>query len=401
MSDHSAPHTTHPGYPVPAAHYPDAPARPAETHRALRLLALTAVSIGVLVLAAAAFLLSYPGIHAIALQSGVSPRLARVYPVIFDAMLVIAASAVLSLRGAGLLSRCYAWLSLLVLLGAAAGADALHSARIRPPHRPAAAAAAIIPWALVLIGFGLLLAMLRHARLHRAAAAAEAAASEAAARPPVPYRPAVPQPMPALPSADRAEYAGPYQDYGAEFPVEADQGDRGFDYGISPAGAEPAMPQLAAPAPAAAELAGHVLAAPELGAPRPGGTELGDQGPRDAAPGGTGPGGTGPGGTGPGGTGPGGTGPGGTGPGGIELPGAELASSGLVPELAGAGPAEPDVAGPEVAGREAARPEAARPQQQVRADGRIDDGSGQDAPPPAFHRMWSSPTPPGEDYEGG
>jgi len=39
---------------------------------------------------------------------------------VFDAMLVVACAAVLALRGAGLPSRCYAWLTMLVLLGAAA-----------------------------------------------------------------------------------------------------------------------------------------------------------------------------------------------------------------------------------------------------------------------------------------
>jgi hypothetical protein len=82
---------------------------------------------------------------------------------------------VLSLRGAGLPSRSYAWLSLLVLLAAAAAADALHATGTRLPRRPTAATAAVIPWVLVLIGFGLLLCMLRQARLRRAAAAAPAA----------------------------------------------------------------------------------------------------------------------------------------------------------------------------------------------------------------------------------
>jgi Protein of unknown function (DUF2637) len=143
----------------------------AGAQRALRFLALAAVIIGVLGLAAAAFDLSYPGIHAIALTAGVSPTLSRLYPPIFDAMLVVASAAILSLRGAGVLTRCYAWLSLLLLLCAAAGADALHATGTRLPHRAAAATVAIIPWALVLLGFGLLLAMLRHARLRRAQAA--------------------------------------------------------------------------------------------------------------------------------------------------------------------------------------------------------------------------------------
>jgi Protein of unknown function (DUF2637) len=142
---------------------------PGDGSRALRLLGLAAVAVGVLLLVAAAFVLSYAGIHAVALSAGVSPRLARLYPVIFDAMLVVACAAVLSLRGAGLPSRCYAWLTMLVLVVAAAGADTLHATGASLPRKPAAAAAAIIPWALVLIGFGLLLAILRQARLRLAA----------------------------------------------------------------------------------------------------------------------------------------------------------------------------------------------------------------------------------------
>src|ERR1700729_2929477 len=137
---------------------------PAESHRVLRLLALVAVAAGVRLLAAAAFTLSYAGIHAVALSAGVSASMARLYPPIFDAMLVIAAAAVLSLRGAGVLIRLYAWLSLLVLLAAAASADAAHAVGTKLPHRAAAATVAVIPWALALLGFSLLLAMLRHAR---------------------------------------------------------------------------------------------------------------------------------------------------------------------------------------------------------------------------------------------
>ena len=147
-------------------------AQPADSHRGLRLLGLVAVSAGVLLLMAAAFVLSYTGIHALALSAGVSPRFARIYPAIFDAMLVVACAAVLALRGAGLPSRCYAWLTMLLLLAAAAGADTVHATNTKLPHKPAAATAAIIPWALVLLGFGLLLSMLRHARLRRAMLAA-------------------------------------------------------------------------------------------------------------------------------------------------------------------------------------------------------------------------------------
>jgi hypothetical protein len=163
---------------TPQARAPQAGApQAADGHGGLRVLAVGAVAFGVLLLAAAAFVLSYAGIHAIALSAGVSPRLARIYPVIFDAMLVVTCAAVLSLRGAGLPSRTYAWLSMLALLAAAAAADALNATATKLPRRPAAATAAVIPWALVLIGFGLLLCMLRQGRLRRAATAAAAAAA--------------------------------------------------------------------------------------------------------------------------------------------------------------------------------------------------------------------------------
>ena len=209
-------------------------------------MALTAVIVGVLVLAAAAFVLSYSGIHAIAQQAGISATLARGYPVIFDALLVITCAAVLSLRGAGPVSRFYAWLSLLVLLGATAGADALHSTGTVVPHRTAALAAAIIPWILLLIGFGLLLAMLRHARLRRAAAAARDAERP---EPPVPAPAMAALPPGTAAQADRSE--APKQASPLELPPAADTGSSDPD-----------------PAPEQAEAGEVILAAPLVPQPR-------------------------------------------------------------------------------------------------------------------------------------
>jgi hypothetical protein len=137
--------------------------------RVLRVLALIAVAIGLAALTAAACVLSYSSIHHLAIQAGVSPRLARLYPLIFDALLVVAGCCVLALRGAGLISRLYSWLCLLVLLGALAGGGAVRAAAIKVPHRLAGILAAVIPWALVLIGFGLLHTLLRYARIRRLA----------------------------------------------------------------------------------------------------------------------------------------------------------------------------------------------------------------------------------------
>src|SRR5258708_4724960 len=137
--------TGHVSDPPPPARLPIPPSlspstarapQPADSHGALRLLALAGVAFGVLLLAAAAFVLSYAGIHAVALSAGVSPRLARIYPLMFDAILVVTCAAVLALRGAGLPSRFYAWLSMLALLAAAAAADALHATGTRLPRRP-------------------------------------------------------------------------------------------------------------------------------------------------------------------------------------------------------------------------------------------------------------------------
>jgi hypothetical protein len=146
--------------------------RPTGTDGAFRAVGLAAVCIGVAALAAATFVLSYQGIRAVALQAGIEPRYARGYPLLIDAMLVIGLAAVLALRGAGVPSRMLAWLTLLIVLCAAAGADTLHATGRTLPHNAAVITAAVLPWALVLVAFVLLLAILRHARLRRHASAA-------------------------------------------------------------------------------------------------------------------------------------------------------------------------------------------------------------------------------------
>jgi len=144
------------------------------------VLGLIAVAVGLAALTAAACTLSYSSIHHLAIDAGVSRRLAAIYPFIFDALLVIAGCAVLALRGAGLPSKIYAWFCLLVLLGALAAGGAARAAKIHIPHRLAGIVAAVVPWALVLIGFGLLLALLRYARIRRQGRRLRAARGQAA-----------------------------------------------------------------------------------------------------------------------------------------------------------------------------------------------------------------------------
>jgi uncharacterized protein DUF2637 len=178
-------------------------AQATEARGTLRVLGLAAVGVGLAALAGAAFVLSYAGIHAVALQAGVSHRLAKGYPLILDVLLVVILAAVLALRSAGWPSKLLAWASLLALLAAAAGADALHAAGKRLPAHPAAVTAAILPWALVLIAFVLLLAMLRHARLRRQSHPAPAPVKwQPQEPPPLSTQPLVPG-FPATRSADR------------------------------------------------------------------------------------------------------------------------------------------------------------------------------------------------------
>ena len=141
--------------------------RGADLSTRLRVVALIAVITGVILLAAAAFVLAYAGIHAIALAAGVSPTLAKLYPLIFDAMLVVASAAALALRGRGWWTKFYAWLTIVVLLAAVSAADAAHAMGVSLPRRPTAAGVAVTPWVLLLLAFGLWLALLRHLRSSR------------------------------------------------------------------------------------------------------------------------------------------------------------------------------------------------------------------------------------------
>ena len=111
--------------------------------------------------------------------------------------------------------QAFAWLSLLVLLAAAAGASTLYATNTHLPHKTAATIAAILPWALALLGFFLLLAMLRHARLRRAQSRRATSAAAVAQEPDtIPGAvPSVPGAMPAAAAVTADDWpAGEYPD---------------------------------------------------------------------------------------------------------------------------------------------------------------------------------------------
>jgi hypothetical protein len=122
-------------------------------------------------LAAATFVLSYAGMHSFALEAGIEGRFARGYPLLVDAMIVIAGASVLALRGAGLPSKFLAWLILLIMLGAAAAADAIHASGHKLPGKYGSIIAAVVPWVLAFIAFVLLLVIFRYVHLRMLAAA--------------------------------------------------------------------------------------------------------------------------------------------------------------------------------------------------------------------------------------
>ncbi len=134
-------------------------------NRGLGLIALLTVIIGVLALTAAAFVFAYAGVHEIALSAGVPAGLARFYPALPDAVLVVACAAALALRNARWWSRWFASLAILVIVALVGTADAVHAMAIKLPRQPTAAAVAVFPWALLLLGLQLWLSVLRHTRL--------------------------------------------------------------------------------------------------------------------------------------------------------------------------------------------------------------------------------------------
>jgi Protein of unknown function (DUF2637) len=140
------------------------PARRNWTRRLVNLL----VALVVIAVAAAAFVFSYDGVHAIALFGGVSEQLARYYPGLFDAVLVIACVTAVMLRDGQWWARLWAWVVIIVLLAAIGTTDVLHAMSYTLRHRPTEGIVAAAPVVAVLLAFSLLLTLLRQSRSHAA-----------------------------------------------------------------------------------------------------------------------------------------------------------------------------------------------------------------------------------------
>jgi len=155
-------------------------AAPAPRRNWVRRLANLLVALVVIAVAAATFVFSYNGVHAIALLGGVSAQLARYYPGLFDAVLVIACVAAVMLRDARWWARAWAWVVLVVVLAAIGATDVLHAANYTLRHRTVEGIVAAAPVVAVLLAFSLLLTLLRQSRSQGAGADAPAIANRAA-----------------------------------------------------------------------------------------------------------------------------------------------------------------------------------------------------------------------------
>jgi hypothetical protein len=174
---------------------------PAPRRNWVRRLVNLLVALVVIAVAAATFVFSYDGVHAIALLGGMSTQLARYYPGLFDAVLVIACVAAVVLRDGRWWARAWAWVVLVVVLAAIGTTDVLHAMNYTLRQRTTEAVVAAAPVVAVLLAFSLLLTLLRQSRSQDAGVAAADEPGDWAAR-----RHAVPVPLdlPALPAAARA-----------------------------------------------------------------------------------------------------------------------------------------------------------------------------------------------------
>jgi hypothetical protein len=208
-----------------------------------RLVTLATVIV-VVAVAAATFVLSYSGVHAVALQSGVSASLARYYPGVFDAVLVIACAAA-PLRDARLWTRLYTWLVIFVVIGLLAGMDAVNAMGVGLPRRQTAGTVAVLPWVLVLLAFTLWLVVLRHFRAQHSRQLAQVppgspAALTAPESPGSLGLPAAPQPadLPEITDGSRTGQAPE----GTEAPANAGRADRHPRHALPPGSSAPPPP---------------------------------------------------------------------------------------------------------------------------------------------------------------
>ncbi|GAA2995591.1 hypothetical protein [Streptosporangium longisporum] len=154
---------------------PTASARPSRVAVALRRTGIAVAGIGVAALTAAACVLSFEDLRALAVAGRAPAGLAYLYPAAFDALLVIAMIGVLLLRGGWWPVRLQAGLILTLLFAGAIAAEVVTAMRAAVDEQRAAIVVAVAPWVILVLALWLWLLLIKHAAARRAATDAASA----------------------------------------------------------------------------------------------------------------------------------------------------------------------------------------------------------------------------------
>ncbi|MEU3163700.1 hypothetical protein [Streptosporangium sp. NPDC006930] len=137
---------------------------------ALRHAGIVVTGVGVAALTAAACVLSFEDLRALAVAGRATADLAYLYPAAFDALLVIAMIGVLLLRGGWWPVRLQAGVILTLLLAGAVAAEVATAMRMAVDEGRAAVVVAVAPWVMLILALWLWLLLIKHAAARRAAA---------------------------------------------------------------------------------------------------------------------------------------------------------------------------------------------------------------------------------------
>ncbi|MGJ6966162.1 hypothetical protein ACSDR0_30055 [Streptosporangium sp. G11] len=156
--------------PSPPPPLTTAATEPSRVAVALRRAGIAVTGVGVAALTAAACVLSFEDLRALAMAGRAPAGLAYLYPAAFDALLVIAMIGVLLLRGGWWPVRLQAGVILTLLFAGAAAAEVATATRMAVDEARAAVVVAVAPWVMLILALWLWLLLIKHAAARRAAA---------------------------------------------------------------------------------------------------------------------------------------------------------------------------------------------------------------------------------------
>lgn len=173
--------------PSPPPPLPIAATEPSRVTVALRRAGIAVTGVGVAALTAAACVLSFEDLRALAVVGRAPAGLAYLYPAAFDALLVIAMIGVLLLRGGWWPVRLQAGVILTLLFAGAATAEVSTAMRMAVDEGRAAVVVAVAPWVILILALWLWLLLIKHAAARRAASDAAMSGLPSSGRDIVPF----------------------------------------------------------------------------------------------------------------------------------------------------------------------------------------------------------------------